>query len=729
MVLLPLLLLGLSETGLRLAGYGYPTNYFKRARIQGQDVLVENHQFGLRFFSSELARNPAPVVMPATKPAGTCRIFLLGESAALGDPRPAYGMGRYLEVLLRERFPEAEFEVVCVAMAAINSHAILPIARECARQQADFWILYLGNNEMVGPFGPATVFGRQAPSLALVRWTLALQTTRLGQWIANRVSAWGMEGKRSGPWMGLGMFAEQQVAADDPRREIALGYFAKNLDDILALADEGSCPVVLSTVAVNLRDCAPFASAHAAGVSRATVAEFEALRAAGVTNTAASLVAEALASFERARSLDPAFAEVHFRLGQCLLKGTNRLAAQEAFALARDLDALPFRADSRINGVIREAADRHRENLRLVLADEELAGQAVDGVPGAEFFFEHVHFSFAGNYRVARALAEAVAAQLPASLTRQPVQDWPSQETCERRLALTYWNRAGVLRDVVRRIQGAPFSRQANHEAQLQQWQTELNAVTSRLTAEHIPAARAIYREALLRMPRDHRLYEGYAEFLEGIGDLEAAVAQWEAVRALLPHHFVAYVHAGRLLGRQKQWGLAEERLRTALTLEPRSGEAHLELGRVLAGRGELVAAVAEYREAERWQPANAQIFYHLADVLARQENRAGARDALARAAQLDPSFWEARYLLGVELAMSNRIPEARQEFEAVLRWRPDHVLARINLGIACIREGNVREARAQFEEALRLDPQNERARQHLARLEAMVRDAERNRP
>ena len=40
------------------------------------------------------------------KPPGTYRIFILGESAAMGDPEPAYGAGRYLEALLRERYPK-----------------------------------------------------------------------------------------------------------------------------------------------------------------------------------------------------------------------------------------------------------------------------------------------------------------------------------------------------------------------------------------------------------------------------------------------------------------------------------------------------------------------------------------------------------------------------------------------------------------------------------------------
>jgi hypothetical protein len=94
MVAIPLLVLGGTEAVLRLAGYGYSTRLFKTLRIGGEEFLVENDQFSLRFFPPELARMPGPVRMKAHKPAGAFRIFILGESAAMGDPEPAYGAGR-----------------------------------------------------------------------------------------------------------------------------------------------------------------------------------------------------------------------------------------------------------------------------------------------------------------------------------------------------------------------------------------------------------------------------------------------------------------------------------------------------------------------------------------------------------------------------------------------------------------------------------------------------------
>src|SRR6266403_1299916 len=118
--MVPLVLLGALELSRRVAGFGYPTSFFLRTKINNEDFYVTNDRFGFRFFPPAIARTPFALRMAAHKPARTYRIFLFGESAAQGDPDPTFGVGRYLEALLRARFPEAHFEVVCAAMTAIN---------------------------------------------------------------------------------------------------------------------------------------------------------------------------------------------------------------------------------------------------------------------------------------------------------------------------------------------------------------------------------------------------------------------------------------------------------------------------------------------------------------------------------------------------------------------------------------------------------------------------------
>src|ERR1039457_4338350 len=112
LVVVPLILLGGLEAALRLAGYGYPTGFFKKIHRDGKDYFINDENFTLRFFPPQLARWPDPFLIPAVKSPDTIRIFIFGESAAMGDPQPAYGASRFMEVLLRDRFPGKKFEVI-----------------------------------------------------------------------------------------------------------------------------------------------------------------------------------------------------------------------------------------------------------------------------------------------------------------------------------------------------------------------------------------------------------------------------------------------------------------------------------------------------------------------------------------------------------------------------------------------------------------------------------------
>src|SRR2546423_5879765 len=168
-IFVPLLVLGVVEVCLRLAGVGYPTALLTPGSVRGKPVSCYNLFFAAPFFPAGSVQTPRLYSIPAQKPPGTYRIFVLGESAAMGDPDPAYGFSRYLEVMLRERFPATTFEVVNTGSVAINSHVVLPIAKGLADQHADLFIIYSGNNEVVGPYGPGTVLTTSGMSMPVIR--------------------------------------------------------------------------------------------------------------------------------------------------------------------------------------------------------------------------------------------------------------------------------------------------------------------------------------------------------------------------------------------------------------------------------------------------------------------------------------------------------------------------------------------------------------------------------
>src|SRR5262249_30097341 len=153
-----------------------------------------------------------PFVIPAEKGPRTARVMVVGESAAQGDPEPTFGLPRYLEAMLGEALPGVKVEVVNAGVVAINSHALVPAAHDLARQAPDVVVVYAGNNEVVGPFGPGTALTGRPPGLALVRASIALGTTRIGQLLGS----FGRRGKDPAEWRGMEMFLDHRVSVDDP---------------------------------------------------------------------------------------------------------------------------------------------------------------------------------------------------------------------------------------------------------------------------------------------------------------------------------------------------------------------------------------------------------------------------------------------------------------------------------------------------------------------------------
>lgn len=755
--LVPLVVLGGLEAGLRLFGFGHNTRFFVRARISGQDYWVGNDRFAYRFFPPALARTPMPLRLAVKKPANTFRIFLFGESAAQGDPNPAFGAGRYLQTLLRERYPGTDFEVICTAMPAINSHAILPIARECAHANGDLWIIYMGNNEMIGPFGASTVFGTHVPGVVFVRAILAVRATRLGQLLDNLISKaekWAGRSEVPKVWTGLEMFKDRPLRYDDPNRLRAYENFRKNLSDILRAGRAAGVPVILSTVASNLKDCPPFGSSHAATLPESQKLEWEALLRQGDTLETAGNYEEASRLFARAAALDSESAELQFRLAQCHLALTNAVLALREFESARDHDTLAFRADTRINQIITDAAStRAGEGVYLLDTVRMLEQHASGDIPGHGLFNDHVHFNFAGNYLLGRAFAEAAAKLLPELVPAHAKVEWPSADVCDRRLAVTPWDRYAVWMQNFSRVSQPPFTDQLNSALRAKFYLSALDNLRLQMTDAAREQGLALYKETLASAPDDYLLHDNFAEFLSNTSDLSGAVREERHVSELLPESPLPAFKTGVYLVRQGDISGAEQSFARALKLRRDYPPAWNELGVIRANQQKTAEAAAcftrvlrfdpgfvdtyvnwgfmeqvernldqafsRYKQAADLLPAGPPAYFYRGVLAARNHQRDDALNYLNAAASMKPSFWQALYLLGMELASAGRMDEAEARLSQATIFRPDFPRGHLNYGAILAQRGKLDQALKEFEVAVRLDPADKIARTNLQRAQA----------
>jgi tetratricopeptide (TPR) repeat protein len=707
-----LLFLGL-EAALRLFGYGYPPELFQEIVIDGERYVVQNDAFGRRFFPPALVRYPEPFRFKADKPENTVRIFVLGESAAMGDPEPAYGPARYLEVLLENRFPDVRFEIVNVAFTAINSHVIRVIAKECARREGDWWLIYMGNNEMVGPFGAATVFGTRTPPLAFARFIVDLQVTRIGQLLVATTRALRRTAGEPSSWQGMAMFDQIQVPPGSSERQWVYDAFEANLEEILHTGLGSGARIVLNTMAVNLKDCPPFRSATPSDLTASQFGELQRLEPAADGHLVAGEYAAAAAGYEQAAALDPHSAEIQFRLGSCLLALGNPEAARPRLQQACDNDALPFRADSAINTAITNvaAALAHPNLQRMDLASDLVPAPQI---AGADVFYEHVHFNFDGAYLVGLAWAKQMSQSLPRLAGRTATPGWATQEACERRLALTDWNRALVVHGVLERMKQPPLANQFDHTNRVAILQAHLDTVLARMTAATASSAVELYEAELALHPDDPHVWKSYAYFLQSSLKLEASVAAWQRVETLRPGGFLPAYQIGNHLVALDKPVEAERHFRRALSSRPNEPAAWFGLGASLLAEDKAGEAAAAFGCAHRLRPDEPRYLTHQARALFRAGQPAEGKALLEDQIATDPNCWQAHLELADAMVKEERIPEAIAGYEVVVRLKPDHALAHLNLGVMRVRQGDLVGGLRAMEDALELEPENRLAQNYV---------------
>ncbi len=709
LVAAPAVFLLVLEGGLRLGGFGRPTTFFVETAEPG--TVVTNQFFGHRFFPASIARTPEIERFRRAKPEGTYRIFVLGGSAAMGFPEPAFGVGRVLEALLREEYEGLNVEVINVAMTAVNSHVALPIARECARYEPDGMVIYLGNNEVVGPYGPSSVFGDSGSRLPMLRAAIRLRATRTGQMLHQAVAGWGSPDGPPKEWKGMAMFLENQVPWGDPRLETVYDNFRANLLDISRAGIDAGARVVLSTVAVNLADSAPFA-AQRLELDGERLREWEGAYQAGVAHQANERCTEAVKDFAVANSFDHRNADLAFRLAQCLRALGRDSEAREHFERARDLDTLRFRADSRLNGLIREtAAQLGEEGLTLVDAEKLFEDASAHGLVGAEWFYEHVHLNFAGNYLLARSIAGSLRDDLEQKGARKTGRT-ATEDRVASQVVLTRWDRYRMWRDIAALMEQPPFPNQLNYGDVKAATAARLaDLLEHRTLREWREEATEAYASAVAQTPENLHLRRRDAELLDAGGSSREAAKQWRILLKSVPSNVYWLTSLGASL---REAGEYEESLiafREVLNADSVNAAGHFGLGSVLQKQGLPDEAIEAYEAALRFRPSYPEATNNLGLIaMDRQENTAAVTH-FQRAIEMRPSFAQARENLGVMLLKLGRADAAHAEFRRAIEIDQESPSAHYHLGASLVAAGRFGEALPVLEHAVRLDPTSAESR------------------
>jgi tetratricopeptide (TPR) repeat protein len=564
---------GLLEAGLRLFGYGRSTSFFrKETDAAGKAWWRENRWVTAPYFPPQLIRRPQVIRLPVEKSNNAYRIFVLGSSAAMGDPEPAFSLARQLELLLRRAYPKIQFEVANAGITAINSHVVRALAHDCAKLKPDLFIVYEGNNEVIGPYGPGTVFSPFLGSSAAIRAGQFIKSTRTGQLLASLARRSRDDKAQLDDWGGMQMFLKNEIDRDDPRLGTTADLFRENLRDIAESGRDAGASVFLCTVLANQKDFAPFVSRHRTGFKNDKLEQWQTLFASAIQQAGAGDTTAAESSFRDALQLDEHPAELNFQYAKFSLR-ENRLAdARHYFQEALDLDCLRFRTDSRLNNAVRSlVSEKGVEVVDLAKAAEALS---TAGVVGDDFLYEHVHLNFQGTYLVARELFDRVSNEL---LKRGKIEkvvprdQIPTLVEARRELAYTTYEQAMIIRELQARFSRPPFSAMSDNAERLKLY-TERAEVAVRLLAkpETKQALAQMYEQALAANPDDWMLLRNVGMAFVALGFTERGLELLQRADGIVkddPDTLFALGKAYQALGKSQAARDVFESLRQ---LEPR---------------------------------------------------------------------------------------------------------------------------------------------------------------
>ena len=369
LVLLPIIFLIALEIFLRIIDYGYN---FEQWIDTGQEKYIINPNIGRKYFTSgDFNPNTIEDVFYQHKKTNSFRVFVLGGSSAEGYPfNPMGAFSRYIRRRLELVYPNTTIEVVNIGMTAVNSYTVLDLLPGVLDQKPDLILIYAGHNEYYGALGVGSVqsYGTSRTIIKLMLYLNNFKTTQLIrnsiQWITSLFSS---QNNGSPGTLMSRMAKDKYILLNSEVFSEGLQQFKENLTDILRLIKDKDVPVLLGRLVSNLKDQKPFISVNTPGYKTADQV------------------------YEEAKSK---------------LKNNDFTQADSLFRLAKDLDALRFRAPKKMNEIIEDLGKEF--HVTIVPTDSIFDSISPEGIVGDNLIVDHLHPNVHGYQLMGKAFYDCM---------------------------------------------------------------------------------------------------------------------------------------------------------------------------------------------------------------------------------------------------------------------------------------------------------------------------------
>jgi tetratricopeptide (TPR) repeat protein len=285
---------------------------------------------------------------------------------------PMGSFSRYIRKRLELTYPNNRIEVVNIGLTAVNSYTVRDFMPGVLEQKPDLILIYTGHNEYYGALGVGSLesLGSSRMFVNLILNLNKFKTTQLLRdlinWLGNLISS--SQPDKSGTLMSR-MAKEQTIPIESDNYKAGIEQFKGNIRDVIEMAKDANVPIILGTLVSNLKDQEPFIS----------VKGEKYLPAKNIFNDA----------------------QISYNSG-------NYKIADSLFRLAKDLDALRFRAPEEINRTIKNIGSEF--SIPIVDIDSLFNAVSPNGIVGNNLMTDHLHPTLHGYQIIGKIFFEEMAA-------------------------------------------------------------------------------------------------------------------------------------------------------------------------------------------------------------------------------------------------------------------------------------------------------------------------------
>lgn len=650
----------LLEGVLRLWGYGESTHFLIKREVNGITCHTPNRAFYQQFTALPLDRimtwDDLDFQVPAVKAPNAYRIFVFGGSAIYGTRSSA----RILEIMLREALPSVQWEVYNTACPGMNSHVMFQAARACTALEPDLFLIYMGNNEAVGPFGPATTLGqsRLLWRTPVIRLLIAANDLRIVQLFrrTGAATALNLPDKDALMKMLPGM-------TDNPR---TLALYERNVADMCKAAASVGCKVQLCTLSGNKRFMGVVATQHSDdtgasinGVLRKLATAHPNAHLLDVAGMIASHSEDGLPGY------DFFVDNVHFNFDGNYLAASamfqtlhalrqdsqaplskDGCAERLAWTPAAEYDLLGWQMQAFLDDYSRERVQRRHDELAASIGENGQEQLFNDFVAALKFYPDDIYLR-QSCFRQAVSLKNAAAAmeQSCELLKRHPA-------------ARASLRSAGIAAE----MDGQPDVAIAAYQNCLGVYPDDPEALRRLaemlFTKSELAAAEPLYRRYLRIDGTDAFAWCRIGEIQAAAGKENQAAKTWKTVIAQVPTHPLAYRLLDALM--EKNSTVAQRvMLWDAMIKEhPEAAEPLVRRALLYETAGEGISAMKLLQRAVALAPGDPVVQYHFGIAAYNAGQNKDAEKAFREAVRLNPADERnARWLEKVLQEQSNNMP------------------------------------------------------------------------